>query len=27
MLLRWEIDDSGAPYLRPLPTPSRSQEI
>ncbi|MFL5419884.1 MAG: multicopper oxidase family protein, partial [Myxococcales bacterium] len=21
MLLRWEIDDSGAPFLRPLPTP------
>jgi manganese oxidase len=21
MLLRWEIDDGGAPYLRPLPTP------
>jgi FtsP/CotA-like multicopper oxidase with cupredoxin domain len=21
MLLRWEIDDSGTPYLRPLPTP------
>jgi manganese oxidase len=22
MLLRWEIDDSGAPFLRPLPTPN-----
>jgi len=21
MLLRWEIDDGGAPFLRPLPTP------
>jgi FtsP/CotA-like multicopper oxidase with cupredoxin domain len=21
MLLRWEIDDSGSPFLRPLPTP------
>jgi FtsP/CotA-like multicopper oxidase with cupredoxin domain len=21
MLLRWEIDDNGAPFLRPLPTP------
>jgi hypothetical protein len=21
MLNRWEIDDSGAPFLRPLPTP------
>jgi FtsP/CotA-like multicopper oxidase with cupredoxin domain len=21
MLIRWEIDDSGAPYMRPLPTP------
>jgi FtsP/CotA-like multicopper oxidase with cupredoxin domain len=21
MLLRWEIDDSGAPFVRPLPTP------
>src|SRR5207249_12201926 len=21
MLLRWEIDDHGAPFLRPLPTP------
>ena len=21
MLLRWELDDGGAPFLRPLPTP------
>jgi len=21
MLLRWEIDDSGTPFLRPLPSP------
>jgi len=21
MLLRWEIDDNGAPFVRPLPTP------
>jgi hypothetical protein len=21
MLLRWEIDDSGTPFLQPLPTP------
>jgi hypothetical protein len=21
MLLRWEIDNGGAPFLRPLPTP------
>ena len=21
MLLRWEIDDGGAPFVRPLPTP------
>ena len=24
MLLRWEIDDGGAPMLRPLPTPCPS---
>jgi len=28
MLLRWEIDDSGAPFLQPLPTPiSRPQGV
>jgi manganese oxidase len=21
MLLRWEIDDAGSPFMRPLPTP------
>jgi hypothetical protein len=21
MLMRWDIDDGGAPFLRPLPTP------
>ena len=21
MLLRWEIDDAGTPFMRPLPTP------
>jgi FtsP/CotA-like multicopper oxidase with cupredoxin domain len=26
MLLRWEIDDSGAPFLRPLPTPIPSPQ-
>jgi FtsP/CotA-like multicopper oxidase with cupredoxin domain len=26
MLLRWEIDDSGTPYLRPLPTPISSPQ-
>jgi manganese oxidase len=23
MLVRWEIDNGGAPFLRPLPTPIR----
>ena len=26
MLVRWEIDDSGAPFLRPLPTPIPSPQ-
>jgi manganese oxidase len=26
MLLRWEIDDSGAPFMRPLPTPIPSPQ-
>jgi manganese oxidase len=26
MLLRWEIDDSGVPFLRPLPTPIPSAQ-
>jgi hypothetical protein len=28
MLMRWEINDGGAPFLRPLPTPiSRPQGV